>query len=104
MDSPERRDSHQCHRITGVAEYPFHNHECSVEGNTDSERSSKISRHVNVTTRPVGMIMIVRPRLVVMVAVVIIRRDGEILLKSKVSDGTNSRHMVTLRTDRHVAR
>jgi hypothetical protein len=43
---------------------------------------------MNVTTRPMGVTMIVRPGLVGMVVVMIMRRNGRVLLKSGASGGT----------------
>jgi len=81
--------SDQRHRITGVAEDTFDNHESSIEADTDCESASEIRWRWYVTTRPVGMVMIVRPGLVGMVVVMIVRRNCKILLKSEISGGNN---------------
>jgi hypothetical protein len=44
--------SHQRHRITGVAEYPLHNHECSVKGDSNGKRGSETRGCVNVAPPP----------------------------------------------------
>jgi hypothetical protein len=67
------------YRRAGLAEDSLNNHECRVEADANRESGSKISRPMNVTTRPMGVTMIVRSGLVGMVVVMIVRTNGEIL-------------------------